>query len=1012
MLAMLSKNNSANQTDSSLRSTDIPETSSIRGIRYLTCQGGGMKGIGDVGAVEELEKCGVLAQLEEVAGSSAGGLLATLLAIGCTAKEIRQEMLAIDFRAFQDKREPGWIESIRLKDVASSNVGGKQSVADRVSLIRQTSAINEATEDSRRHSASRGRGQGFFSKVKKIFSIPEQIEDIAGLALGSDLGLWEGEALSQWLSDIVARKTGKPNITFRELAELAKANGSQIKRLTLTGSNISDGVLEYYNATNTPDMPIVQAARISASFPGAYKPVIMVDETGQRKVKVDGGLLENLPDVFNKEPYVSAEELTKEGGNPRAFALVFRDPRKQGPKKVENGLDLAKALYSTKMSESPLHKKYGSNIAFIDTVGMDTLEFDAPMEKREALARSGGVAVNKALRKVLKEEENRKHVNYHEMSVEELVRREVALKSMSGEGDDESELAKELLKIQKALEEHEVSEIELQELRKIEENRLMRRKKRENPEALEDEELAQVCADKIRELSVIEKQLKEKVKNLEIAKNAIQFNCEEILTRFKSDNFNNDFYQELHELKRMESNINANRLQKSEFRDNHRKNKLLDAEYATLKAERAQYLKGIIKKYQSHNDSLLSNFFKDVEEDCDNLDFSVPVRGNDLVEYCLRDVDACVGFIEKAKIEVKDSKKELELFRQYQRNFSERTDKSRKYSELLNFKKELDRTIYRKTSFLAKLDNFILKKSPRFEKVIAPFLQVVSFLSFVCWLPIAIPAIGITKAIGHFSKDPEVQTTASRVVDFFHWTDLSANKRLQGLRDATATCIRKISDDYTEPDSDMTYLRRMHSHYLKESGVAVEDIFSRNPNESLSQYRRRLDREKDKFEVESSHTRSTLKPHQKERGKSPSSDEYVSKNLEVFRSTVLDGVSRITEREKAHLEEAGSSYKPKVREKFMRQQQARSMHLQCLRANSASYTVGDHYTDVVQELHRAHSSNHSKRNLHHTAGEKVGDPLKLFLEERNRTQHKKRGKLVPQPHHHVHRKKTKPDADK
>ena len=49
-------------------------------IRNLVFEGGGVKGIGFPGAIEALEKRGMLGGVKSVAGSSAGGITAMLLA--------------------------------------------------------------------------------------------------------------------------------------------------------------------------------------------------------------------------------------------------------------------------------------------------------------------------------------------------------------------------------------------------------------------------------------------------------------------------------------------------------------------------------------------------------------------------------------------------------------------------------------------------------------------------------------------------------------------------------------------------------------------------------------------------------------------------------------------------------------------------------------------------------------------------------------------------------------------
>ena len=82
-----------------------------------------MKGTGYVGAIAELEQFGVLSQIEEVAGTSVGGLIATLVAIGCSPTEIREFMLELNFKAFQDKKETGWLESPQFEELSEGVTG-------------------------------------------------------------------------------------------------------------------------------------------------------------------------------------------------------------------------------------------------------------------------------------------------------------------------------------------------------------------------------------------------------------------------------------------------------------------------------------------------------------------------------------------------------------------------------------------------------------------------------------------------------------------------------------------------------------------------------------------------------------------------------------------------------------------------------------------------------------------------------------------------------------------------
>ena len=56
--------------------------------RNLVMEGGGIRGIAYGGALEELEKRGVLAGIRRVGGTSAGAIQAALLAVGYSPQEI------------------------------------------------------------------------------------------------------------------------------------------------------------------------------------------------------------------------------------------------------------------------------------------------------------------------------------------------------------------------------------------------------------------------------------------------------------------------------------------------------------------------------------------------------------------------------------------------------------------------------------------------------------------------------------------------------------------------------------------------------------------------------------------------------------------------------------------------------------------------------------------------------------------------------------------------------------
>lgn len=72
----------------------------------LVFEGGGVKGIAYAGALQVLSDCGILPQIKQVAGTSAGAITATLVALGYTAPEIKSIIMSMDFKQFEDGWDP------------------------------------------------------------------------------------------------------------------------------------------------------------------------------------------------------------------------------------------------------------------------------------------------------------------------------------------------------------------------------------------------------------------------------------------------------------------------------------------------------------------------------------------------------------------------------------------------------------------------------------------------------------------------------------------------------------------------------------------------------------------------------------------------------------------------------------------------------------------------------------------------------------------------------------------
>ncbi|XP_038077329.1 uncharacterized protein LOC119745177 [Patiria miniata] len=101
-------------------------------------------------------------------------------------------------------------------------------------------------------------------------------------------GLHPGKKISDWFGEQIKAKTGKPDLTFKELYQLNKTE------LCITVTNMNTMDCTYCHVKTTPDMPIREAVRMSGCIPGFFCPV-EVKSGNTTDYYVDGGLLCNYP---------------------------------------------------------------------------------------------------------------------------------------------------------------------------------------------------------------------------------------------------------------------------------------------------------------------------------------------------------------------------------------------------------------------------------------------------------------------------------------------------------------------------------------------------------------------------------------------------------------------------------------------------------------------------------------------------------------------------------------------
>jgi NTE family protein len=310
----------------------------------LVFEGGGVKGIGLAGALATLEERGY--EPQNVAGTSAGAITAALLAAGYSAAELREIIMTLDYRQFQDR---GW--------------------EDKVPLIER--------------SLSMLLDLGMYEGDRFLEWIRERLE-AKGVRTFADL--------------IHPDYADDPR--FRSKLQVIASDVTTHQLLILPRDASKLGI-------EPDDLDVALAVRMSMSIPVFFEPVRFENpETGQIHVIVDGGMLSNYPvwvfDAEHGEPpeWPTFGMLLVEPKPSVPIGARLPAPRMtgHGPGAV---IDYVKALAQTMMEAHDRLYVEQANYARtipIPTLGVGTTEFDLSPERALALFDSGRWAAEKFLK--------------------------------------------------------------------------------------------------------------------------------------------------------------------------------------------------------------------------------------------------------------------------------------------------------------------------------------------------------------------------------------------------------------------------------------------------------------------------------------------------------------------------------------------------------------------------------------------------------------------------------------
>jgi NTE family protein len=306
----------------------------------LVFEGGGVKGIGLAGAYSVLEERGF--EAKNVAGTSAGAITAALIAARYTADELREIIVSLDYRQFQDK---GW--------------------EDKIPLVKRTVSIL--------------RDQGIY-EGKRFYEWMKELLEAKGIRTFRDLVIEEFAEDPKYRSRLQVIAS---DVTGRRLLVLPRDAG-------LLG-------------LDPDDLEVAQAVRMSMSIPFFFEPVRVKNEkTGDKHTIVDGGMLSNFPvwlfDCADDEepewPTFGCLLVEPEPQKPVGERLPKDD------RGVIALIDYVKAMAQTMMEAHDrlyVQQAQWARTIPIPTLGVGTTEFGITRERALALYESGRKATEEFL---------------------------------------------------------------------------------------------------------------------------------------------------------------------------------------------------------------------------------------------------------------------------------------------------------------------------------------------------------------------------------------------------------------------------------------------------------------------------------------------------------------------------------------------------------------------------------------------------------------------------------------
>ena len=307
-------------------------------------EGGGVKGIGLIGAIKAVEEFGY--DFKNLAGTSAGAIVASLLAVGYTADELKCEMKQLDYMKFKDE---DLIDKLGVIG-KSMDILFEYGIYEGDYFFQWIESLFQA------------KGKTTFGDIK----IPDEVDD---------------------------RYKYKLNVIASDLTD---------KKMLILPQDLKD-------FDEDPDkFKLSEAVRMSMSIPIFYEPYKKLkDRKGRTHYIVDGGILSNYP-IWLLDDNTNNPKWPTFGFKFTEDILGMQ--KKDKANTISSIIDYTKALVGTMMDAhdkqyvSTTRGDIDRTIIIPVVVNVDgvdkkisTTDFDITKEESEALYMNGYNAANKFL---------------------------------------------------------------------------------------------------------------------------------------------------------------------------------------------------------------------------------------------------------------------------------------------------------------------------------------------------------------------------------------------------------------------------------------------------------------------------------------------------------------------------------------------------------------------------------------------------------------------------------------